>query len=189
MDMKAYPFITIERPGFIGYAIRMRSLIYLLLLTFTVCVNAETVYKTVDKEGNIIFTDKPSADSEEIKLQELQTIKNPNPAKYKEQGRAKDKSKALSYTSFTVISPENGSGLRSNNGSVNISLKLEPALQGGHKIIIALDGEEISNGSSSSASVQNLDRGMHSISASIIDGNGNKVSSTSSSFSLLRASQ
>ncbi|MGB1800832.1 MAG: DUF4124 domain-containing protein, partial [Gammaproteobacteria bacterium] len=105
---------------------------------------AETVYKTVDENGNVIFTDKPSEEAETIKIQELEnTIDNPNPAKYKP---SSPKAEKFSYQSFTVISPENGAGIRSNSGNVNISLSLKPALNPGHKIVISLDGKQVGTG-------------------------------------------
>ena len=170
-----------------SYALPMRLIISLLLLAVIDFAVAETVYKTVDENGNIIFTDKPSKDAEEIKLQKLQTIKNPNPAKHNPSPK-QPKQESL-YKTFLVSSPADGAGLRSNNGNVSISLSLQPPLRPGHKIIITMDGKEVSNGSTSSVSLQNLDRGSHNITASVVDGDGKQMISTSSSFSILRASQ
>ncbi len=163
----------------------MRLIISLILLANMGSVVAETVYKTVDENGNIIFTDKPSKNAEEIKLQKLQTIKNPNPAKHTPSPKqAKDKGPI--YKKFLIANPENESGLRSNNGDVTISVTLEPPLRGGHRIIITLDGEEVSNGPVTSVSLQDVDRGTHSISASVVDGKAKNMISTSSNFTLLR---
>jgi len=148
---------------------------------------AETVYKSVDEKGNIIFTDKPSHNAEEIKLKKLQTIKNPNPAKHTP--KPKQPKQEVLYKTFLVSNPADGAGLRSNNGNVSISLTLQPPLRPNHSIIITLDGKEVSNGPSSNISLQNIERGTHSISASVIDGSGTQMISTSSSFSLLRASR
>jgi Domain of unknown function (DUF4124) len=175
------------RYSVISYALPMRLIICLLLLSFIDFAVAETVYKTVDENGNIIFTDKPSKDAEEIKLQKLQTIKNPNPAKYSPSPK-QPKQEAL-YKTFLVSNPADGAGLRSNSGNVSISLSLQPPLRPSHKMIISMDGKEVSNGSVSSVSLQNVDRGTHNIAASVVDGNGKQMISTSSSFSLLRASQ
>jgi hypothetical protein len=164
----------------------MRLILSSILLFFVCCLGAETVYKTVDGEGNIIFTDKPSEDAEEIKIQKLETIKNPNPGKYKPDTKPPEES-SIKYESFIITNPKNAEGLRSNNGSVSISVSLEPGLNPGHKIIISMDGKEIGIGTS--VSLQNVDRGTHSISASVVDANGKTLISTSSTFSLLRASQ
>ena len=173
----------------ISYALPMRLIISLILLTVIDFAVAETVYKTVDENGNIIFTDKPSKDAEEIKLQELQTIKNPNPAKYTHKPKQDNKDKGKLYKTFLVSNPADGAGLRSNSGNVTVSVSLEPPLRPSHQIIISMDGKEVSSGSVSSVSLQNVERGTHNIAASVVDGNGKQMISTSSSFSLLRASQ
>ena len=167
------------------YARQMRLILSSFLIFFTCCLSAETVYKSVDEDGNIIFTDKPSENAEEIKLQELQTIDNPNPIRSSHQ--PKQAEEKFSYKTFIVTNPADGSGIRSNDGNVTISVILEPSLRSGDKITISVDGNEV--GSGSSVSLQNVDRGTHSISASVVDGNGKQLISTSSSFSLLRAGQ
>jgi hypothetical protein len=167
------------------YAKQMRLFISLFLVLFAGCLLAETVYKTVDEDGNIIFTDKPSEEAEEIEIQKLETIENPNPPRYTPPKQAEEK--LPQYKSLTVTSPENGAGIRSNNGNVTISLSLEPALSRGHKIIILMDGKEV--GSGTSVSLQNVDRGTHSINAKVVDANGETLISTSSTFSLLRVSK
>jgi len=163
----------------------MRLTLSLLLVFFMFSVSAETVYKTVDENGNVVFTDKPSENAEEIKIQKLDTIKNPNPGRYKPSLKQPEDSNV--YANLVVTSPKNGSSVRSNEGNVSISLSLEPALRGAHKIIISMDGLEV--GSGSSVSLRNVDRGTHSINVSVVDGSGKKLISTSSSFSLLRASK
>ncbi len=167
----------------------MRLILFSLLAFFVCCVGSETVYKTVDDDGNIIFTDKPSKNSEEVKLQELQTIDNPNPIPVRStpKPRQANEDEGSIYKSFFVANPANDSGIRSNNGSVSISISLEPSLRTGHKITILMDGKEV--GSGTSVSLQNVDRGTHNISASVVDESGKKLISTSSTFSLLRASQ
>lgn len=151
------------------------------------CLWAETVYKTVDEDGNVVFTDQPSENTEEIKLQKLQTVENPHPAKYRASSKLPGDTQAALYKSLLVTNPADGSGLRNNSGNVSISILVEPSLRRGHKIIISMDGKEI--GSGSRAALQNVDRGTHSISASVVDGNGKKLISTSSNFSMLRASK
>ena len=174
----------------IGYALKMRLIILTTLILFSVPLYAEKVYKTVDEEGHIIFTDKPTENSEEIKLQELKTIKNPNPAKYKPlQNKVPDPDSGSVYKVLLVTNPAEGSGLRSNDGNISISLSLQPSLRSGHKLVITLDGEEISSGNALSVSLQNVDRGTHTIEAKVIDNNGKQLITTSSSFSLLRAHQ
>jgi len=43
--------------------------IYLLLATVSVCATAGGIYKSIDSEGNVVFTDQPSEDAETINEQ------------------------------------------------------------------------------------------------------------------------
>lgn len=168
----------------------MKLILSLFLVLCAQYLIAETVYKTVDEKGNIIFTDRPSKDAEEIKLQELQTIKNPNPPEYKPlPKKTEPKDTGGLYKTFIIANPADGSGIRNNAGNITISVTLVPSLRPGHIIAFTVDGNEISKGSSTNATVNNLSRGAHTISASVRDGTGKILKSTSSSFSLLRASK
>ncbi len=174
----------------IGYSKNMKVFLLILFSVFfsaSFC-GAETVYKTVDENGHIIFTDKPTQGSEEIKLKELQTIENPNPAKYKPLPKKTSKAESGNiYKSLLVTNPADGSGLRSNAGDVSISLSLQPGLRPGHTMTISLDGKEISSGNNLSVTLNNVERGAHKIEAKVFDVNGKQLISTTSSFSLLRA--
>ncbi len=182
--MMIVSFQTISYP-------RQMKLIFLVFFVFYAHnIVAETVYKTVDEEGNIIFTDRPSENSEEIKLQELQTINNPNPIKNKPPTQATNPIDVGNvYSRFIITNPAQGSGIRDNAGNITISVSLEPSLRLGHKIVFTMDGNEVSKGDSNNAAVNNLSRGAHTIGARVIDEKGNTLISTSSSFSLLRASR
>ena len=174
----------------ISYSRQMKLIFLLFFIFFAHNIVAETVYKTVDEKGNIIFTDRPSENSEEIKLQELQTIKNPNPIKNKPPTQPKSPLDVGNvYSRFIITNPAQGSGIRNNAGNITISVSLEPSLRPGHNIVFTMDGNEVSKGSANNAEINNLSRGAHTAAARVIDGTGKTLISTSSSFSLLRASQ
>lgn len=148
-------------------------------------VTAETVYKTVDEDGNVIFSDQPTQGAEQIELQELQTIKNPNTPRLPPADTSRPKP-ADYYQAISIISPAAEEGYRNNAGNLNVKLSLQPSLKPGHKIVIKLDGQEIASGSALSASVDNVNRGTHSLSAAVVDSSGKSLISTSSSFTMLR---
>lgn len=170
-----------------SYAASMKlSLTVLLFLVFTI-VTAETVYKTVDEDGNVIFSDQPSDGAEQIELQQLQTIKNPNTPRLPPRNTsARAPDPADYYQALSITSPADGEGYRNNAGNLSVSLSLQPALKSGHKVVIKLDGVEIASGTALSATVENVDRGTHSLSATVVDAEGNNLISTTSSFTMLR---
>tara|TARA_B100000029_G_scaffold320078_1_gene312457 strand:- start:241 stop:741 length:501 start_codon:yes stop_codon:yes gene_type:complete len=166
----------------------MRLIFLFVYLPFSL-VNAE-VYKTIDEDGNIIFTDRPTVDSEQIKLKELKTTETVRPSDTTSNRKSQsEKDEDSNYKKISITSPIDGSAVRSNSGNVRISVSIDPALRSGHRVLITLDGVELSKGTSMSASVDNLDRGTHTTVASIIDSSSKPIISISSSFSILRASQ
>ncbi|MEM7027243.1 MAG: DUF4124 domain-containing protein [Pseudomonadota bacterium] len=171
-----------------SYPQNTMKLTILILSMFSIPAFAETVYKTVDEDGNVIFTDQPSAQAERIELQELQTIENPNPGNFRPPDKQSSSNEPSSfYQAFSIIEPAADEGYRANSGNVSIKLSLEPGLRPGHKVVIKMDGKEIASGASLSTSVSNVDRGTHTISATVVNRSGETLMSATSSFSVLRA--
>ncbi len=176
----------------VSYSQRMRNPVFILLAMFaSLCLAGNAVYKTIDENGNVIFTDQPSESAEKIQLDELQTIENPNPARLKPLPR-KQQSSAVDkdyYQAFSILSPTIGESYRNNAGNFTISLSLQPALRPSHRVVIKLDGKEVANGKSLSKSLTSQDRGTHTISAQVVDASGKTMISTSGSFTLQRVSR
>jgi hypothetical protein len=59
----------------------MRILITIICLLLTLSLSAE-IYRSVDENGNVVFEDTPSPNSELINVDELQTIKPPLAGKF-----------------------------------------------------------------------------------------------------------
>ena len=155
----------------------------ILLSSFMAMPLQAEVYRTVDEDGNITFTDTPQEGAEKVDIQETQTIDNPNPAKYKP--LSKKQKPVERYRSISIASPGNDEAVRNNAGNVTISTSIDPRLIPSHEVIIYIDGKEIGRGSSATAN--NVDRGTHTASAKIVDSSGNTViSSSPSTFHLLR---
>lgn len=165
------------------------QLFILLILLSNYSFSNEVIYKTVDKDGNIIFGDKPSISSEKIILPELQTIKNPNPIKNRPIKKKSHAPKNDFYKAISVISPANDSAVRNNAGNISISINLKPSLKSSDIVIIKLDGKKVSSGSILSVSLNNISRGTHTIEAEVLNYTNKLLISTKSSFTLLRAHQ
>ena len=93
------------------------------------------------------------------------------------------------YTSIEVVAPEEDESIRSNEGEVNIAVVLRPKLASGHNLRVYLDGtpaaEELPT---TQITLQNVDRGTHTLEAAVVDENGAELMrSDSVTFHLLRA--
>ncbi len=165
----------------------MRLPITVLCLIFAIPLTAE-VYRSVDKDGNIVFTDKPSDDAELIELDELQTIKPPQKGNFKYTPPAKKP--AAKYTSVSITSPENDVAIRDNGGNVTVNVTTQPGLHGKDELVLFLDGKEVPLRRSTAKAFSGLDRGTHQLRAAVRDKSGRILESSQSvTFHLLRHSK
>lgn len=151
-------------------------------------VLAGEAFKCKGKNGETIFSDQPCKNAEIIQLHETQTYA-PTPVSPPSNDPA-TKTKKPAKLSILVTSPANDSVIFDNEGNVSISVSVSPALPPGHKLLVTMNGSPLGPPSSqSSFSLQNVDRGEYSVSASVLDEKG-KVLETSpaSHFTLHRTS-
>jgi hypothetical protein len=139
------------------------KILLVLNIIFISFVYAETVYKTLDAEGNIIFSDVPSEESEVIEVEEVQILNMPAAKSFKSTELEEKEQDAIQYTSLAIISPKNDVTIRSNEGVVSINVELEPALFESDILVLFMDGKEASSGQSSQFSLTKLDRGTHTV--------------------------
>jgi len=157
----------------------MRYLLFTLLIASTIA-SAE-VFKTINPDGSTSYSDVKTEGAEAITAPEL----TPTPAvkypKKKPAAKTEEKAVAVPYQTFSIASPADEETIRDNNGNVSVSFTINPALQTKfkHSITVLLDGKARKTAlTTTSAQLQNIDRGMHSLSAQIVDGSG-KVINTS----------
>ena len=164
---------------------------WLILCTLTIApawLPAE-VYKWVDPQGNVIYSDKPHSDAEQIKLPETQV----HPAPQTVSPTIKPEQQPFpGYEKIEIATPANDETIRDNTGNINVSIKLEPELQVdlGHKLVLYVDGVKLPQELTSTLfQFTNLDRGTHTIHAAVVDSAGKElVGSKPSTFHLKRFS-
>ena len=165
----------------------MRIFILLILTVFNPGVTAETEYRSADEDGNTIYSDKPTPGAEEIHVEDAQAIDQPDagPFTYTPPKQAP----ASQYTALTITSPENDASVRDNTGNIIVSVTLEPGLSPGRgdQLALYMDGAQVSVGTSAQFELSNVDRGTHSLTASVISKSGKDlISSSPVSFTILR---
>ncbi len=148
--------------------------ILLIVLLIPAIATAE-IYKSLDKDGNIVFTDiQPNEDAKAVELLELNISESPTKKRSsrnlhpQNRGHLKP-SVAQKYHSIKVTKPGNDTTIRNNDGSVVVSVDLQPALahRHGDRLIIEMDGRRINPGGRSTVSLKDLDRGSHTIVARV----------------------
>ena len=130
------------------------------------------VYRWVDEQGNVSFTDRPPPESkaEAVDLPPLQEFQSPK-LPSQDQTKAVKKKPPPKYRSFAITYPENDAAIRDNAGNIRIDLNLTPGLQAqnGHKIYVYMDGLSVSEGQQMTIAMQNVDRGTHELFAVVKD--------------------
>ena len=170
------------------YAEIMRILLILVTLFFLTPVSAG-VYRSVDEDGNIVYTDKPSPDAEKIKIDKVQTI--PAGDDNFEYTPPENLTEEGAYTKLEVVNPENDHVFTGNTGDVTVSVVIEPELntENGDRLILTMDGKKEADSTSTSFSFTNLDRGTHIVEVHVINKDGKSLmESAPVSFTMNRTS-
>lgn len=97
------------------------------------------------------------------------------------------------YVVLSIVAPTNEETVHDNLGSVQIQIAIEPPLHAdaGHRLRIALDGQPIAELTSDQPyTLQDVERGTHVLSATVIDRTGAElIASASVTFHMWRASK
>ena len=174
--MAARPYILLRDCERLAILQSMRALLVSALIGLCLGVDA-AVYKIVNPDGTVSFSDRPQAGAEELDLGHVQTISSPTPV---ESAEPVEHDAPPGYDVFEVASPKNDETLRDNGGVVEIRLTIEPRLFRDHTISIFMDGKELGGGGRSPGIIlQNVDRGTHVVHATIVGKNSEQVTSTS----------
>lgn len=171
------------------------SLMAGLIILYLPFTSVAQIYKSIEPDGSITYSDQaPTKEAQPIKLEPISTITarevTPPTSTTKEQ-KKEDPQPKINYSTFKITSPRNDSTIRENSGSITIQLDINPQLNTelGHTISINLDGKQAAKGTFSQTTLNNIDRGTHTVSANIHNKQGKVIRSTATvSFHLLRFS-
>lgn len=148
-----------------------------LLISFLGVTTASAeVYKTVDKNGRITYTDVPPAHTE-AKPVELKTINSlPAPAVLPQVAAASDvvAAPALPYH-VQLLAPENGATLMPAQRSVELSVGLNQNLNDGDVLAYKIDGTLLATSRDSVYTLVEPPRGEHKLTVEVLDADGNSL--------------
>lgn len=165
------------------YALLMNLKHAILLLTIATVlstgVTAARFYKSVDEDGNIVYSDTPTPGAEQLTPPPISTVESaPKPVET-EAGKAGDESSEepakkppTNYTRLRIVQPNNDDTIWDNTGAVPVALELEPPLdtENGHSVWVYVDGKAVVRKSQSLVQpLSGIDRGTHKIRAEIRD--------------------
>ena len=156
-------------------------LVLVALLSLTSLVAADPLYKWVDDQGNIHYSDKPQPGAQKIVLPKASTYVPPNVAMPAAPAATRNQSNSVqAYSNLTISSPKDQETLW-NVQTVTVSVSMVPMLQTGDTLTISVDGVSKTS-SGSSVTFDNLDRGEHDVTATVSSRNGRGTLTAQSVF-------
>jgi len=160
----------------------MRALILIIALGLATSVQAaETkVYKQVNEDGSITYTDQPpEAGAETVTMPELQVVQPPVITRSLRDSRNRPASEvnARPYADLRMVKPEPEESFWGTGGTLTVQLYSEEPLDENHSINYYFDGELAGSSQSMTQILTEVFRGTHAVKADIVDQRGRVLAS------------
>jgi len=146
-------------------------LLALLIITPTL---ADDIFKWVDENGQMHFSDVPEDGAMAVEIAPVQTFSAPASSATTTASDVAVESEALGYESLTITSPAMEETIWNTGGEITVAVQIKPGLQTGHQIRLYIDGKPLPNlqAYTSSLQVSGVERGEHKLRAEVWDENG-----------------
>ncbi len=167
-----------------------QNTLLMTLIAFSLLMTADPlfaeVYKTVDENGNVIYTDRPPGDgSAPMDLPELSVIEAPVYQKTARQAALEGekggetevtlKSLRQKYRDFAITSPTNEESIWSPEQAIPVAWSVTNPLAAGMTVTLSVDGKEQVPTTQPIIPVADLERGEHTLTAELKDANNRRV--------------
>jgi hypothetical protein len=137
----------------------------ILILTLLITGLAQAgVYKYINKQGKVSYSDTPVEGAEKVTVPPVMTYQAVKPITPEPVQEEVEKQQQLGYQRLEITWPEEQGTVRSNQGIVSVKHILEPALQTGHRLELIVDGQ-----TKDGLTVQGLERGEHQVQLRVLD--------------------
>jgi hypothetical protein len=155
-------------------------IVALLLLGWTVSGSSEEVYRWVDENGVVHYSDRPHPSAETITIQNSPTPPS-GPVSQARSGSEGESERGIAppparfaYQTLDIQAPVQGETLWNIGDQLEVVLNVEPELQPGHTFRLYLDAAWLQDlpGRSNRLRLSEVFRGAHTLQAEIRDRNG-----------------
>ena len=156
----------------------MRALLFTLISTaFLATAAATTVYKWVDDNGVVHYSDQPHENAQKVELKAPQTYSAPKLEEEAPPSPApRPAQQGPAYKSCRISQPTNDQ-MFMNTFTVTAGVNLQPPARPGDQLVVTLDGQRIPGvpPEGGQFTISPVDRGTHSLQATVQDSRGQPV--------------
>ena len=151
-----------------------------LLVAPALAQDAKAVYRWVDEDGVVHYTDQPRDGAEKVQVREPQSYSARESLQSTPTARAvvadAGTPAVTQYTSVRIVNPENDSVAWNTGGEISVSIATEPALDtaAGHRVMLYLDGQAVAGtpAPSTTVALSGIHRGTYEVYATVVDAEG-----------------
>ncbi len=158
----------------------MRRTLFTLMLLLAPLALAQTVYKWVDEDGVVHYSDQPHPSAEKIHVKAVQTYKSqPGAVAAPATAGEGQQSNVTSYQGCAITNPSEGAEF-SNIDSLNIVVQTDPQLRSGDQVYVLLDGAPLNSGNPTGTTfnLSPVERGTHTVQGVVRDPRGGLMCQT-----------
>ena len=161
----------------------MRIALILAGLVVALVAQSQEIYRWVDKNGVVHYSDQPDSPSAELinviepnayEAQEQSQAADSNPGDAGGASEPEDDPAVSPYASLSIVSPQPDQVFFGADATVNVAADLQGTLRPDHTVVFFLNGNR-QQADGLSTDYSGLARGTYFLRASIMDGNGNPV--------------
>lgn len=158
----------------------MRLACFVLLIVAAGGAGATELWRWVDDQGVVHYSDRPSPGAEKVVISGAQTFTAPA---LPEDGADEDGSGQADgsvYRQLAITQPGQDETLWNIEGRLDVRIAVDPVIQGRHSLQVFLDGQRVEDvpPSATAFTLGNVFRGEHTLTATIVDESGRELVSS-----------
>jgi hypothetical protein len=157
----------------------IRTLVPLLFLfgLFAGAADAQEVYRWVDEDGTVHFSDRPvegQEDVEEVNLPKAQTFSAPKTSAPAKKDEPEKPDSVDGYREVDIVKPTSDEVIWNTAGDIEVEVVVIPGLKANHSILLFLDDQMLDGKADGDLtfSLTEIERGTHALHAEVRDASG-----------------
>jgi hypothetical protein len=131
------------------------------------------IYKTTDKDGKVVYTDKPKTENaEKVELREVNTIPSVDATPIVKVKRPK--AETVNYQ-IAILSPKPDTIVPVSQRDLEVTVSVNPGLGDGVILAYFMDGNLLQESNDAGILIKDIPVGIHSLVVEAVDANGQSL--------------